>query len=423
MPRKTWIPLLGLPLLLTFSRNGCAETPAATNENAEKPVDVRPKTPVATTTNNVATTAINAFTASLYAQLRKQEGNLCLSPYSISTVLAMTSAGAQGDTKKQMVEVLKLGEKESETHKSFSELERALTAKTDFYQLAVANDLWVQKGQLLTADFTELLHSDYRATVRTANFETNLEASRQLINGYIAEQTGQKIPELLAANALNPQTRLILTNAVYFKGKWQLAFDKKDTQKLDFVKFDGSKIKVPTMYQKETFAHFEDADVQLLELPYKTADKTPGLSMVILLPKKDDGLPQIEGKLASYLNFLNDNQREEIAVFLPKFKVEAAFQLKDTLQILGMKDAFDQNKADFSAMTGKKELVISAVVHKAFIEVNEEGTEAAAATAVVTSRGRSPTFRADRPFLFWIKDNRSGTILFLGRVVEPTMAN
>ncbi len=433
MSNQNSISFLSWFMLLTFSLSGCADSPSEENLSNATGGEVQtvdpsaPKVPIdANTVSKIQQTAtsktVNAFATSLYAQLKTQEGNLFLSPYSLSSALTMTYAGARGKTKEEMAKVLHLGTNETAIHNGFGELERSLSANTATYQFSVANAIWVQKRKVfLAAEFAELLQDAYQAGVKTADFEKSAEAERQRINRWVAKQTAQKIQELLTPGLLTPQTPLVLTNAIYFKGQWQWPFNPEDTRELPFIKLDGSQIKVPTMYQKEKLAYLEDDQVQLIELPYQSSASSLGLSMVILLPTQTDGvgLSKVEEKLADYLRASSDLKSQEVSVYLPKFKVATTFQLKEILQQLGIKEAFDPGTADFSGMTEKKELAISAVVHQALVEVNEEGTEAAAATAVVGSRGRSLVFRADHPFVFWIKDNASGTLLFLGRVMTP----
>jgi serpin B len=393
-------------------------------EEKTTPATLPAKVPVITVTKmqmNPTAVAVNAFATSLYAQLKSQPGNLFFSPYSLSSALTMTYAGAKGKTKEEMAKVLHLGANESVIHNGFGELERSLVSKTT-YQLDLANAIWVQQRKVfLAAEFVELLQEAYHLGLKTADFETAAAQEILRINAWVAGKTANKIPKLLNSGMLTSQTQLVLTNAIYFKGKWQLPFNPEETKPLSFLKLDGVEVKVPTMYQKETFGYLEREEVQMIELPYKTSESSPGLSMVILLPTKTDGvgLSKVEEKLEDYLRLQSDLKPLKVSVYLPKFKVEAAFQLQEALQQMGMKVAFEPHQADFSGMTGKPELAISAVVHQAFAEVNEEGTEAAAATAVVGSRGRSLVFRADHPFVFWIRENRAGTVLFLGKVVNP----
>ena len=436
MIKKIVIFLVSLTVLLSI--HSCADSPT-TDETASpgEKTSANPKTassgeetlsskqpfvataPIATQ-QNTATVAINAFAANLYAQLSQPADNLFFSPYSVSTALAMTYAGAKGDTKIQMAKALQFKTNEPAIQRGFSELQKSFNNADSSYQLKVANSIWVQKQMTLFAEFTEKLYDFYRIVARTADFENATDTARRHINAEIAKQTEGKIQDLLAPNLLSSETRLVLTNAIYFKGKWQIPFNPEKTKELIFVKLDGSQIKIPTMYQKEEFRLWEDEKVQLIELPYQTSEKGAALSMFILLPRQNENFALIDKKLPDYLLKSGKELSElsEIAVYLPKFKTESTLRLQEPLKTLGMINAFDSS-ADFSGMTDKEKLRISAVVQKSFIEVNEEGTEAAAATAVVASRGRTPVFRADHPFIFWIKDNRSGTILFLGKIVEP----
>ncbi len=431
MSNQKSIALFSLCTLFTFSLPGCAQSPSppadTLNTGEEKQVETPPsKIPVGATavfkSQSMPTSqAVNGFATSLYAQLRQPTGNLFLSPYSLSAALTMTYAGAKGKTKEEMAKVLHLGANESAIHSGFGELERSLAGKTT-YQLDIANAIWVQQRKVfLAAEFAELLQDAYHLGVKTADFEKGVEKEIPRINAWVAGKTANKIPELLKPGMVTAQTQWVLTNAIYFKGKWQSPFNPEETQSLSFLKLDGTEVKVPTMHQKEKFGYFENDGVQMIELPYKTSEASPGLSMVILLPTQTDAVAfsKMEEKLGDYLRLQSDLKALEVSVYLPKFKVESAFQLQETLRKLGMVEAFEPGKADFSGMTEKKELAISAVVHQAFVEVNEEGTEAAAATAVVGSRGRSLVFRADHPFVFWILEKRTGTVLFLGRVEAP----
>lgn len=440
MLKKTWIiSSLSLPLLLTFSLSGCAgpvETDSKKSEIGQKETveknspqsvtvsaETPPLVPVNATANKqteMVTTSINAFTNQLYSELNLKKENLFLSPYSVATALAMTYVGAEGATKTQMVQTLQFGEANTaDILLGFSGLQKILVRVDSNYELKIANDLWVQKGILLVADFSEQLHDAYTTVPRTANFQKEPEIARSAINSKVAEQTSQKIKDLLTPGLVTSNTRLVLTNAIYFKGKWQTPFDKASTEEQDFLKLDNTSVKVPTMYQKGQFRYLSDNDAQMVELPYQSSEGNPGLSMVVLLPQNEH-FEAVEKKLPHYLQkFTKDDLPVEIMVFLPRFKLESAFQLQEPLKKMGMKDAFDPAKANFQGMIKGEKLAISAIVHKAFVEVNEEGSEAAAATAVVTSRGMSPTFRANHPFIFWIKDNSTGTVLFLGKVLEP----
>jgi serpin B len=368
----------------------------------------------------------NEFAFDLYAQLRTRDGNLFFSPYSISTALAMTYAGARGDTAAQMADVLNFTLDQQRLHPAFSALladtrpPQGDPKKTP-YELHVANALWGQKGYTFQQDFLTLTRNNYGAGLRDVDFKAATEEARKTINAWVEEQTKDKIKELLKPGVLNPDTRLVLTNAIYFKGNWAEQFKKEHTREAPFTTAGGKKVSVPMMHKTDDYRHFDGGTFQALELPYVGKD----LSMVVFLPKKVDGLAEFEKQLTAenLTAWLGKLRQDEVQVALPKFKITAEFSLKETLSAMGMKDAFDPRKADFSGISGTKDLFIQAVVHKAFVEVNEEGTEAAASTAVVvgtTSARITPVFRADHPFVFLIRDNRSGNILFLGRVADPS---
>ena len=364
----------------------------------------------------------NRFAFDLYARLKGAEGNLFLSPYSISTALAMTYAGARGETADQMAKVLCLPASGEAVHGAYGALQKDLNAAGEggAFELVVANRLWGQKGFAFLPDFLALLEARYGAGLEPLDFAAATEAARQTINAWIEKQTRDKIKDLIKPGVLDAATRLVLTNAIYFKGKWAEEFDKKATQDEDFFLAPEKKVTAPLMHRTADFGYFEGDDLQALELPYQ-GDR---LSMVVLLPKAKDGLGALEAALSAdkVSEWVSKLSRREVRVALPRFKTTAEFSLGDTLVAMGMTDAFGGD-ADFSGMTGAKDLFISAVVHKAFVDVNEEGTEAAAATAVVVralNGGGPPEFRADHPFLFLIRDTKTGAILFLGRIADPT---
>ena len=385
-------------------------------------VEEKPAAPV----EDVAQVAdgCNRFAFDLYAHLLRQEGNLFLSPYSISTALAMTSAGARGETAEQMAQALSLPASGAAVHAAYGALQNDLNAAGagGAFELAVANRLWGQKGYCFLPDFLKLLEADYGAGIETLDFAKETEAARQTINAWVEKQTRDKIKDLLKPGVLDAMTRLVLTNAIYFKGKWAEEFDKKLTRDEDFFVTPEKKVTAPLMRRTAEFGYFDGGEMHALELAYQ-GDR---LAMVVLLPKSKDGIEGLEAALT--LNMLEGTcaglRRREVRVALPRFKTTAEFSLKDPLVAMGMTDAFAPAKADFSGMSGKKDLFISAVVHKAFVDVNEEGTEAAAATAVVARMtavaAPPPVFRADHPFLFLIRDTETGAILFLGRILDPT---
>jgi serpin B len=361
------------------------------------------------------------FAVELYDRLRKEPGkNLFLSPHSISTALGMTYAGARGQTQKEMARVLHFGLGQDRLHPAFAELARQLekAGKVRGCRLEFANALWGQAGHPFLGEFVDLTREHYGAGLMDVDFVRATEPARQAINLWVDGRTQGRIKDLLPKGVLTVDTRLVLTNAVYFLGCWEKPFPKQQTRPQPFDLAAGGKIDVPMMQQDESFRYFGDERLQGLELPYKGDE----LTMVLLLPRKADGLPALEddlaaGKLDGWLKRL---LRERVMVYLPRFKVTSEFSLKQVLSDLGMSSAFEPGSADFAGMDGRKQLFIQAVVHKAFVEVNEVGTEAAAATGVaVGDESKPPSFRADRPFLFLIRHNRTGAVLFLGRVVDP----
>ncbi|MFW6164516.1 MAG: serpin family protein [Planctomycetota bacterium] len=365
----------------------------------------------------------NAFACDLYTRLSQQEGNLFFSPFSISTALAMTYAGARDETADQMAKTLHFELNQERLHAAMGDLVGVMNeaSKQEGAELIVANALWGQEGFKFLDDFLKVNREHYAAGLRQVNF-AQTEQARQTINAWVADQTRNLIPELLPAGVLDAMTRLVLTNAIYFKGKWLHEFKPKRTKDLPFTTADGTEVQTPMMRQTEDAGYAEGKTWQAVSLPYMGRE----LSMVVVLPKAKDGLAKLEkaftadfvaGKLARL-------RRQEVALTLPKFKLESRFSLGKVLAAMGMPLAFDQAKADFSGMTGRSDLYISAVVHKAVVEVNEEGTEAAAATGVVMTLKAMPrppkVFKADHPFLFFIRHEPTGSILFLGRVADPT---
>ena len=363
-----------------------------------------------------------AFAFSLYNELKENRGNLFFSPYSISTALAMTYAGARGDTEKQMAGVFNFTLDQNRLHPAFASLQEQLNAvqeKGD-NELSVANALWAQKGYTFLKEFLDLTGENYGAVLNHVDFKMAHEAARRQINSWVEEKTKDKIKDLIKPGVLDALTRLVLTNAIYFKGKWASQFEKSETRKGLFRLAPGRSVDVSMMTRKQKFGYMENDSLQVLELPYAGKD----LSMIVLLPKAVDGLVRLENSLSmnSFSAWISRLREVEILVSLPRFKVTSQFRLDKTLASMGMPDAFDLN-ADFSGMDGTKRLFISAVIHKAFVDVNEEGSEAAAATAVAIGLKCMPlplpVFRADHPFIFLIRHNPSGSILFLGRLVDP----
>jgi serpin B len=380
----------------------------------------------------------NCFALQLYQRLRGDKGNLFFSPYSISTALAMTYAGARGQTQEQMATALcfptsaealqKLGAgnqpmSQGQFAQAFGRIIKDLNARGDQskYELRVANALWGQKGYEFLPAFIQLVETQYDGKLQILDFVAATEKARQTINAWVEKQTNGKIKDLISPGVLDAMTRLVLTNAVYFKGNWASQFKKDQTKDGPFTLLDGSNVQVPMMNQQAEFGYAEIDTFQVLEMPYVGQE----LSMVILLPKEAGGIGALEKGLTadSLSNWLSRIQKREVIVSVPKFRMTQKLDMGGVLQAMGMTNAFSQ-AADFSGMTGNRELFISAVIHQAYVDVNEEGTEAAAATGVIMKLtmigpGQTPIFLADHPFIFLIRDHRSGSILFLGRTMNP----
>lgn len=369
----------------------------------------------------------NQFAFELYGKLRSAEGNLFFSPTSISTAFAMTYVGARGDTAGQMSKVLHFPQDVNQTSTEFASLVKQLNGdgKDRGYKLSIANAIWGQKGHPFAAAFLTTLKDSYAAPLTEMDFKTAAEPARQEINGWVAKQTADKIKDLVPPGAIDGSTRLVLTNAVYFKGDWADKFDPKLTHDGDFVLAPGQKTTTPLMNRGGSYGYAQvtlagGAKAQLLELPYANN----ALSMLILLPEKMDGIADVEQALSveKLQEWAGKLRKQEVHVSLPKFKTTAELSLKETLSSMGMPLAFS-DQADFSGMTGKPDLCISAAIHKAYVDVNEEGTEAAGSTAIImkpTAVPReTPVFRADHPFVYIIRENGTGAVLFIGRLSNP----
>ncbi|MEI6211111.1 MAG: serpin family protein [bacterium] len=380
-----------------------------------------PSVPVAVSNNT-------AFACDLYAQLKSQEGNLFFSPYSISTALAMTYAGARGETAAQMAKTLRFTLPPADLHPAFAALSAQMHAvqQTGQVQLSIANSLWPHKSYPFLEDYLALVKKNYGTTITPVDFAKEESKAREQINQWVEEKTQKKITNLIGA-PLDAMTRLVLVNAVYFKGKWESPFEAANTKNAYFHRLTAKPVLVPMMTQTRNYRYGEDGRLKIVELPYSGKE----LSMLVLVPAKDMTLEDVE-KVLSGDRILQWRERMtecQVQLFLPRFKSTWGTQsLKPGLLSLGMRDAIDPVKSDFSGMDGRPHwLCVSDVLHKAFVDVNEEGTEAAAATAVLMAFGSEEAppppklFRADRPFLFLIQENRTGSILFLGRVTDPTV--
>jgi serine protease inhibitor len=376
-----------------------------------------------TSQSTVAAKAVNAFAVDLYGQLRKTEGNLFFSPYSVSAALAIAYTGAAGNTESQMAKVLHFNLDKPKTNEAFRALnEQVLVAgRGKDVELNIANALWAEKSLTFKKEFLESVRGNYQGSLQQADFRHAPEAARKKINSWVEEQTKDKIKDLLGPGLITSNTKLVITNAIYFKGFWESQFKKNWTKDDSFYLLDGAKVTVPMMSQTASFGYTEEAGLQVLEMPYKGEE----LTMVVLLPSKDRSFEDFERSLTieKLGQWIGKLRTRTVVVYFPKYKMTRAFQLPAVLKKLGMTDAFSMRDANFSGMTRGKDFFIGQVVHKAFVDVYEEGTEAAAATGVVMKSGMFPrpktVFRADHPFIFLIRHKPSGCILFLGRVTKP----
>jgi serpin B len=379
-----------------------------------------------------AAAAVNGFAAELFPRLAgmsdTKASSQFFSPFSIAAALAMTSAGARGQTLEEMRKVLHLP---NDPHPAFAALTNRLNAtgldKLRLYQLSVANAIWAQKGYPWSTDFMALTRKYYRAGVVEVDFAER-EPARKRINDWVEKETREKIKDLVPSGSITALTRMVLANAIYFKSKWLYQFDAKKTTDAAFTRDDGTEANVPLMtltarlnYGETLIGRRCAQPIRMLELPYTGKE----LSMIIYLPERPNGTAHIAGAIAATASEKTVLKPTEVKVFLPRFKAESTFALRSTLMEMGMKSAF--GNADFTGMSPNgKELYISEVLHKAFVDVKEEGTEAAAATAVILkeriiSAPPEPIeFRADRPFAFAIRENATGAMLFLGSYSGPS---
>jgi len=369
----------------------------------------------------------NAFAVDLYSQLRSQPGNLFFSPESISTAFAMAYAGARGQTAAEMQHVLHFTLPPAQLHPAMGTLLSSMNAQHNGYQLRVADALWAQQDASFLPGFLKLVQTDYAAGFHRVNFKASPDVVSNTINHWVEQQTNNKIQNLIGHGVLTPATRLVLTNAIYFKGDWLNPFEKASTQNEEFHTSASQFVMASLMHRTGSYRYYDGGTFQALELPYSGDE----LSMDVLLPKANNGLPALEQSFTAsaagdWLQKLEPV--DKVILTFPRFTMTQQFELSSALSAMGMPQAFG-GAANFSGMTGKPDFTISAAIHKAFIDVNEQGTEAAAATSIImrATAARVPfpepppvVFRADHPFLFLIRDAKSGAILFLGRVTDPT---
>ncbi len=365
----------------------------------------------------------NRFAFDLYSKINKDSDNVFFSPFSISSAMAMTYEGARGKTAEEIRSVFHFPEI-AVMRSSFKSFNQWINRENKSYRLSNANALWAQKDYPFTDEYASTAREYYDANISNVDFKAELEESRLKINSWVESKTNSKIKDLIPQGAVSSDTRLVVTNAIYFKGTWIKQFEKENTRE-DIFTYDwlppdsglkrpvhGMKVQMMEM-TKESFNYSETADFQVLELPYSGGD----LSMILVLPKSGKELDW-----DSYSDLRKSLREQEVNVFIPRFKMETKYFMSKTLSEMGMPAAFSDS-ADFSGMDGNGGLIIHDVIHQAFVEVNEEGTEAAAATGVVvgiTSVGKEPpVFRADHPFTFIIQERSNGNILFMGRFSKP----
>lgn len=425
---KRFVQILIVALLLLSLVAGCVrpEDRRIQVVRADAARVTRPDVPAQDLTELVQ--GNNGFAFDLYRALQEKEnGNLFYSPFSISIALAMTWAGARGETERQMAETLHFTLPQDRLHPAFNALDLELAQRGQGargkdgkgFRLHIVNALWGQRGFRFLPEFLDTLAHHYDAGLRLLDFAGNPEAARKVINDWVSDQTEGRIQDLIPPGAVDPLTRLVLTNAIYFNAAWAEPFEKNLTADGPFSLLDGRQVMVPMMRQTAQLGYAEAEGFQVVELPYEGQE----LAMVILLPDA--------GRFEEFENSLDAEQVEEIlgrlaygqvTLTMPRFRIESDFGLADTLAAMGMPDAFRPDQADFSGMDGSRDLSISRILHKAFISVDESGTEAAAATAVVvglTALVPHAEMTVDRPFIFLIRDLQTGTILFVGRVVNP----
>jgi len=403
----------------------CTQVPGVGVALSEKP---RNTSPVVSTSELAALVeGNNAFAFDLYRALGQEKGNLFCSPYSISLALAMTYAGARGQTEQQMAETLHFLLQQDRLHPAFDGLDLELASRGEGaqgkdekgFRLHIVNAIWGQRDYVFLNDFLDVLAENYGAGLRLLDFAHEPEQSRVTINDWVSDQTEGKIKDLIPQGLIDALTRLVLTNAIYFNAAWLNPFDKGSTKDGTFHTLEGSDVTVPMMAQTGSFNYAKGDGYQAVELPYDGRE----LSMIILLPDSGQFQP-FENSLDAVLvdSVVSDLEAGQVALTMPKFEFESELSLAKTLAAMGMPIAFSGD-ADFSGMTGNRELAISDVVHKGFVSVDEAGTEAAAATAVVMRLtafpGEPVQVTVDRPFIFLIRDNETGTLLFMGRVVNP----
>ncbi len=377
----------------------------------------------------------SAFAFDLYRALSEQEGNLFYSPFSISAALAMTYAGARGETERQMADTLQFRLSRDRLHPALNALDLKLASHGEGgqgkdgkgFRLNIVNAVWGQQGYEFREAFLDVLAESYGAGLRPADFQEAPDDSRMTINDWVAERTEDRIRDLIPPDVITPLTRMVLTNAIYFNAAWSYPFNEANTRDHPFHLLDGGNVDVPMMRTSEDFGYAAGDGYQAVDLPYEGHE----LSMTVIVPDRG-GFGEFQDSIDAALvdRIIAGMETRYVTLDMPKFEFESKFRLAETLKVMGMSNAFDSAASDFSGMDGKSCLAgdeeclyIRDVIHKAFVSVDEEGTEAAAASAVVMQVESAPpkplSVTVDRPFIFLIRDMETGAILFVGRVVDP----
>jgi serpin B len=423
--KRLFCALLSIVVLAALP--GCA-APVATAQEV-KSAKARETSPqVDTAAIRTLAAANTAFALNLYQTMRSTESNLFFSPYSISEAMAMTYAGARGQTDTEMARALSFTLPQASLHPAFNRLDLELAKRGEGskgkdgkgFRLHVVNAIWGQRDYKFLDPFLDTLATSYGAGLRLADFKNQTEPSREMINAWVSDQTEKRIKDLLPQGSVNPMTRLVLTNAIYFNAAWQLPFPKTATAPGPFHRLNDTDVTVSMMKQTASFRYVAGTGYQAAEMLYDGGE----LSMLVVLPqsgKFDEFEKSLDGPALQAM--VNGLAAHQVALAMPKFEFESSLGLRQSLTKLGMGVAFTES-ADFSGMSGGQDLLIQDVLHKAFVSVDEEGTEAAAATAVIVGTTSMPpepvTMTLDRPFLFLIRDNATGAVIFLGRVSDPT---
>jgi serpin B len=405
--------------------NGTTPSPQP-QPNGTIPISLPEAKPEPTEADNVVS-ANNMLAVDMYKKImnndENQDGNIFLSPYSISSALAMTYEGAKGGTAEEMRAVLHLPSDISVVRDGFKEINTDINKENNFYNLSVANALWAQENYPFEQDYFSTVSEYYGGEATNLDFVNDAGNSRTIINDWVESRTNDRIKDILPVGIPTPLTRMILTNTIYFKSNWSSIFETELTKTENFTLDSGNQVQTEIMHQGRYFNYGETDYLQMLEMDYLGFD----LSMLILLPK-DVLLADLEASLSTEnLDAWKDSmERKEVIVSFPKFKFETKYILAEDLKAMGMPTAFKYPDADFTGMSPTDELYIDEVIHQTFIEVTESGTEAAAATAVVMGATGAPgdppppkVFTADHPFIFIIQQKDTGNILFMGRVMDP----